>query len=111
MVSVTAVSSLCGATIFSKVALSQEYAQLPLAVASQELRTIATHRGLFTYNRLPFGVSSAPAIWQKIIEQILVGVDGVVVYFCSNLPNVIQALPTIQQQALALRGLSIFFTD
>ena len=28
-------------------------------------------------NRLVYGVSSAPAMWQRTIEQILQGIDGV----------------------------------
>ena len=41
---------------------------------------INTHRGLFRYTRLPFGISSAPGIFQRVIESILQGIDGVVVY-------------------------------
>ena len=74
-------SSLSGSTVFSKLDLSQAYAQLPLSDESQKLCVISTHRGLFKFTRLPFGISSAPAIWQKTIEQIVSGIDGVVVYF------------------------------
>ena len=41
---------------------------------SKELLTLNTHRGLFTVNRLAFGVASAPAIWQRKMEQILQGI-------------------------------------
>ena len=74
-------SQLAGASIFSKLDLSQAYAQLPLAEESQKLCVISTHRGLFAYQILPFGVSSAPAIWQRTIEQVLAGVEGVICYF------------------------------
>ena len=36
--------------------------------------TINTHEGLFQYNRLGFGVTSCPAIWQRAIDQVLQGV-------------------------------------
>ena len=41
---------------------------------------INTHRGLFRYTRLPFGISSAPGIFQRVIESLLKGIDGVVAY-------------------------------
>ena len=30
-----------------------------------------THKGLFKFRRLPFGVSSAPAIFQKVMNKVL----------------------------------------
>ena len=41
---------------------------------------VNTHRGLFRYTRLPFGVSSAPGILQCVIESLLQGIKGVVIY-------------------------------
>ena len=41
---------------------------------------INTHKGLFRYNRLPFGVSSAPAIFQRAMETLLKDIPGTVVY-------------------------------
>ena len=45
--------------------------------ASKPYLTINTHKGLFVYNRLPFGVALAPAIYQKAMEQIIQGFPGV----------------------------------
>ena len=39
-----------------------------------------THKGLFQYNRLPFGVASAPAIFQRTMETLLRDLKGVSVY-------------------------------
>ena len=65
---------------FSKLDLSQAYQQVPLEEDSKKYVVINTHRGLFRYTRLPYGISSAPGIFQRVIESILQGIDGVVVY-------------------------------
>ena len=41
---------------------------------------INTHKYLFQYTRLPFGVSSAPGIFQKTMETLLHGIPDVIVY-------------------------------
>ena len=38
--------------------------------------TINTHLGLFQFNRLVFGITSAPAIWQSTIDQVLEWTSG-----------------------------------
>ncbi len=32
---------------------------------------INTHKGLFQFNRLPYGVASAPGIFQRTMETLL----------------------------------------
>ena len=44
------------------------------------LTTINTHKGLFKYNRLPFGISLAPSIFQRILETLLADIPRVSVY-------------------------------
>ena len=65
---------------FSKLDLSHEYQELPLNEESKQYVIINTHKGLFRYTRLPFRISSAPAIFQRMIESLLQGIDGVVTY-------------------------------
>ena len=43
---------------------------------SRKYLSINTHIGLFQYNRLVFGITSAPAIWQRTIDQVLEGTSG-----------------------------------
>ena len=44
---------------FSTLDLSHAYQQVPLEVESRKYVVVNTHRGLFQYTRLPFGISSA----------------------------------------------------
>ena len=73
-------STLAGGKVFSKLNLSQVYLQLPVDEESKQYLTINTHQGLYVYNRLPFGVSSAPAIFPKLLDTVLQGVSGVTCY-------------------------------
>ena len=73
-------SSLGNAKVFSKLDLANACLQLPLEEESKEYVTISTHQGLYRYNRLPFGVSSAPAIFQRTMESLLAGIPNVSVY-------------------------------
>ncbi|KAL5468918.1 hypothetical protein EMCRGX_G030070 [Ephydatia muelleri] len=60
-------ASMTGAKVFSKLDLSHAYL---LEEESKEFVTISTHKGLFRYNLLPFGVAAAPAIFQRTMEGI-----------------------------------------
>ena len=73
-------ASTTNTKIFTKLDLSNAYLQLELDDDSQKLVTISTHKGLYKYNRLPFGVSSAPSIFQRTMEGIVAGIPNVVVY-------------------------------
>ena len=70
-------ATLTGGTVFTKLDLAHAYQQLELDEHAQELLTINTHRGLYRYKRLPFGVSSAPAIFQAVLEHIIRGLERV----------------------------------
>ena len=73
-------ATVAGTKCFSKLDLSHAYQQIELEPASRRYVTVSTHRGLYQYRRLPFGVSSAPAVFQQLMEQALQGIQGVVCY-------------------------------
>ena len=73
-------TSLSGGKAFTKLDLSHACLQVPLEEESRRYVTINMHKGLFEYNRLPFGVASAPSIFQRVMENLLQGVCGVCVY-------------------------------
>lgn len=73
-------ASLSGGKKFSKLDLAHAYQQIPLDDASKKLVAINTHKGLFQYNRLPFGVSAAPSLFQRTMETLLRGLPGVCLF-------------------------------
>ncbi len=65
--------------------------------------TINTHQGLYQYTRLPFGIASAPAIFQRLMETILQGIPGVVCY-------IDDILVTGKNEEEHLRSLNLVFS-
>ena len=66
-------AQIAGGQFFSKLDMSQAYQQLALDEDSKRLLVVNTPRGLFRYTRLPYGVSTAPAIFQSVMDRILQG--------------------------------------
>ena len=65
---------------FSKLDMSRAYLQLELEEESKKFVVINTHRELYQYNRLPFGIVSAPGVFQRVMENLVQGIPGVLVY-------------------------------
>ena len=73
-------ASLAGGKSFTKLDLSHAYLQVPLDDDSCRYVTINTHKGLFEYKCLPFGVASELSVFQRVMENLLQGISGVYVY-------------------------------
>ena len=74
-------TSLSKGKSFSKLDLAHAYQQIPLSDQAKELTTTTnTHKGLYQYNRLTFGVFSAQAIFQRTTDSLLQGLPGVYAY-------------------------------
>ena len=73
-------ASLAGGTKFTKLDLAHAYQQVQLDEESKKFTTINTSKGLYQYTRLPFGIASAPAIFQRTMEGLLQGIPNVSVY-------------------------------
>ena len=68
---------LTGATVFSKLDMSQAYHQLELHEDSRYITTFSTHIGLFRYKRLNYGTNAAAEIFQNALQTALEGIPGV----------------------------------
>ena len=65
-----------GATVFSKIDLTSGYHQLQLCEESKNLTAFATHKGIYRYTRLIFGINNASEIFQRANEDTLAGCEG-----------------------------------
>ncbi|PIK43243.1 hypothetical protein BSL78_19881 [Apostichopus japonicus] len=63
-------------SLFSKLDLNMGFHQIGLSEDSRAITTFVTHTGLYRYKRLMFGISSAPELYQHIIQQVVSGCDG-----------------------------------
>ena len=70
---------LSGAVHFSKLDANSGFWQIPLSESSKPLTTFITPFGRYKFNKLPFGVSCAPELFQLRMNRILEGLEGVVV--------------------------------
>ncbi|UYV63766.1 K02A2.6-like, partial [Cordylochernes scorpioides] len=74
------IEPLRGGKLFTKVDMAQAYQQLKIDEESSEVLAINTHRGLYKMKRLPFGLNSAGGTFQRFMDTLLSGIDGVAVY-------------------------------
>ena len=106
-------SSLAGGQKFTTLDLAQAYNQMELETESKKLLTIITEKGLFQPNRLTYGITSAPALWQNTMQKVLTGLEGVMVYLDDiivtgkdnreHLTNLKKVLTRLEANGLKLR--------
>ncbi|XP_038220972.1 uncharacterized protein K02A2.6-like [Zerene cesonia] len=112
---------LKGGERFSKIDLSQAYAQFELD-DSRKYTVINTHKGLFMYNRLVYGLSSRPGIFQRHLEQLFVDIPSVGVFLddiiitgpCDeeHINNLHKVFGRLQKYGLKVRkDKCVFFSD
>ena len=105
-------ATLSGGKLFSKIDLASAYQQVLLDEDSKKYTAINTHKGLFVYNRLCFGVNSAVSIFQRIMENIMKDLN-VVVYLddllvmgkddAQHLRNLDRVLQRLQENGLRVK--------
>ena len=70
-------AQLAGAQFFTKLDANSGFWLVPLSQKSARLTTFITPYGRYCFNRLPFGISSAPELFQRRMSIALEGLDGV----------------------------------
>ena len=91
---------------FSTLDLKSGYWQIRISADSQEKTAFITHQGLYQFRVMPFGVTNAPAVFRRLMQQVLTGLqtssgnDFVSVY----LDDVIVFSETLQDHTEHLRA-------
>lgn len=62
--------------VWSKLDIREAFHQVELSSDSRDVTTFITNRGLFRFKRMPFGLVTAPEIFQRVMEELLSGCDG-----------------------------------
>ena len=76
----TTLARLAGAKVFSKLDHNSGFWQVPLSEESRLLTTFLTPWGRYAFNKLPFGISSAPEHFQRKMSALLSDIEGVEVH-------------------------------
>lgn len=93
--------TLQGGERFSKIDLADAYLQVEVEESARDYLVITTHRGLFRYKRLPFGLSSAVGIFQCAIESVIKNLPRT----CAYLDDIIVTGTSDEQHIAQLRCL------
>ena len=65
-----------GAKFFSTLDAASGFWQIPLAPESSDLTTFITPFGRYRFTRLPFGITSGPEIFHRVMQTLLRGIAG-----------------------------------
>ena len=70
------ISEIPDAKVFSKLDAKAGFLQIKLDKQSSYLTTFNTPIGRYRWLRLPFGIKCSSEIYQRIMEQMIEGIDG-----------------------------------
>ena len=74
------VDKLHGAKVFSSLDLQSGYHQIRITNEDVHKKAFITHKGLFEYRVMPFGLCNAPSVFQRQMDKMLGHLPFVVVY-------------------------------
>ena len=103
-----------GAVWFTTLDLQSGYHNIPIKEEDRDKTTFITRRGSFRYKVLQFGLSTAPSVFQRLMDLVLCGLtyetclvylDDIIVYskdFQTHLLRLEEVLRRLRQANLKL---------
>lgn len=67
-------------TFLTTLDLSRGYYQIPVAKEDQPKTAFSVPQGKFQYRTMPFGLKGAPSCFQRLMDSLLAGIEGVHCY-------------------------------
>ena len=108
--------ALVGAQYFSTLDLASGYHQISMDPRDQHKTAFTTHFGLYEYTRMPMGLASAPATFQRLMQAtmsdfafqfLLVYLDDLLVYsktFDEHMEHLERLLQRVTETGLKLKA-------
>ena len=92
-------ATLASSRIFSKLDLTKGFFQIPLSEESSKVTAISTPNGLYHYRVLPFGMTNSPAIFNRVMREVMRDIEGVEMF----VDDVLIHSPSFSQHLETLR--------
>lgn len=76
---------LHGCNYFTALDLRSGYYQIPVSTQSKKYTAFVTPEGHFEFNRMPFGLSNAPSVFQRLMNKILAPAKNIAAVYLDDI--------------------------